>query len=103
MVNHPNRKAQRVVITVDTGSQFTNDQDRKRAARAAEEVLDYNKVDYAAAQAAYDADMAGTDDLGRTEMSKLGLIWEDAEAAANNALTDGWTDTNGAYCTIRAA
>lgn len=105
MTSHPNRKIQRISIEWDTGRPQTGaDEDERRAAHVAEAILDALNVDYQAAQAAYDAQMDVDHDPDENDpQTALARVWSQAQSAANVALTEGWYNPNGAYCTIRAA
>lgn len=70
------------------------DADRERAREAAERVL--ADVDAAAAQ----TDWWNQIDAGADELTGLGAKWDEAERAANLALTQGWADEDGAHCEI---
>lgn len=94
--------AQFISIEWDTGRpQAGADEDEARAIKAAEAVLDAAGVDYVAAMKSYDAAI----DAGQSEdeiTAYEAQIWVDASRRANFALTEGWHNPGGAFCTIRA-
>lgn len=58
-------------------------------------------VDAAAASAEYDRQIEAN--LGDTSnLSGLAETWDRAISVANRALTEGWYDTDGAYCEVIA-
>jgi hypothetical protein len=90
-----------ISIEWDTGRPQTGaDEDEARAIKAAESVLDAAGVSYIAAMKSYDTaiDAGQSDDFTAYDAQ----VWSRAQNAANSALTEGWHNPNGAYCTIRA-
>lgn len=75
-------------------------EDEDRAAVAAEKVLDDAGVDYESAQKEYERQWNEFDD--EAPMTGLALVWIKAREAAESALTDGWSNPEGASCSIRA-
>lgn len=86
-------------IDISHGSQFVSDADRDRAFAAATAAL--AGVDAAAASAEFDRQVDAA--LGDTsKLSGLAVTWDRAVSAANRALTEGWHDTDGAFCEVIA-
>ena len=93
-------------INWDTGRPQTGaDEDEARAIKAAEAILDAANVNYMDTMRAYDvATEAGASEgeFGDAAVALGAQVWADAQSAANSALTEGWHNPNGAFCTMRA-
>jgi len=85
-----------ITIADVTGSRGChNDDDKRRAIEAAEEVL--KDTDAVEAMLAY---IARIDD--EPHDTALADIWERAQAAADRAFTQGWADPNNVFVSIEA-
>lgn len=87
-------------IEIDHGGAFVNADDLQRAhdaARAAAERVGITTPEQA--RAAYADYMAKAD----TDGDIHGLPWHAVDSAASVALTEGWHNTEGAYCHVEPA
>jgi len=89
-----------IQIEILHGNAFVADDDRERAESAALAVLARAGVSVADAAAEYRRQWDEFDD--ENPMSGAALIWIEARAAADIALTEGWADPSGACCSINA-
>ena len=90
---------------IDGKPQTGADEDEARAIKAAEAILDAAKADYMTAMHAYDVAIeagASEGEFGDAAVALGAQVWADAQRAANSALTEGWYNPNGAFCTLRA-
>jgi len=86
-------------IEITDGARFCNDVDRTRALLAAEKVL----AGFDALSCADAFELAIEAGVDPREHGIYAAIWDDAQSAADIALTEGWADPNGAGCFLRLA
>jgi hypothetical protein len=98
-----------ISINVVHGTSYVQDDDRERAEAAALAVLEAAGVTPAAAYADFvrQWQWLATDEAEAQgkyqdydDLTGLAAIWIEAEKKADIALTDGWHNQNGAWCTI---
>ena len=87
-------------IEITHGIRSVTEEDRDRAKLAAAAVLNRHGVTAAAAEAEYQDQWDEFDD--EAKMTGLAHLWIMARQAADIALTEGWADPNGAFCSITA-
>jgi len=87
-----------ISIEIVYGARSVDDADRERAATAAVRILNEAGVSAAVAAAEFHRQWLLYYDDRR--MTGLALVWIEARAAADIALTVGWADPDGASCTI---
>lgn len=85
-----------LIVNIDCGQHITM-AETDAALRAAQDVL--SGVDIVAAKAEYFRQM----NTPPYAFSGLGAIWQEAEQAADDALTAGWRDPDGAHCSLDVA
>lgn len=90
--------ARSVSIEIVYGARSVDDADRERAATAAARILNEAGVSAAVAATEFQRQWLLYDD--ETPMTGLALVWIEARAAADIALTVGWANPCGASCTI---
>jgi len=87
-------------IEVTTGNAGVTEEDRERAAAAAEAVITEAGATVSAAFAEYQAQWEALDN--EAGMTGLAALWVKAASAANVALTQGWAKPGRALCSIYA-
>lgn len=87
-------------IGLSTNGRGVTEEDRDRARDAAVAVLVAAGVE---AAYAYEDYLTQMEQYGEHEgMTGPAAVWVEAERAADRALTQGWADPQGAYCSIHA-
>lgn len=89
-----------IQIEITHGASFVSGEDIEQAKDAALKVLADAGVTVAKAFEAYKIQWLA--DVNRDDMTGDALAWIAAEDAANFALTEGWSNTDGAGCGIIA-
>jgi len=85
-------------LSIVSGGQFANNEDRRRAKDAAAAVFASANALPLEAGAEYLQQLDA--DIARDDMTGLARVWLDAEQAADLALTEGWADPDGASCVL---
>jgi hypothetical protein len=87
-------------IKILHGNRSVSDDDRSRAKDAALKVLESASVTVADAYAEFQRQWAEFDDYEL--MTGMAAVWIEAEQAADLALTAGWANPDGAFCSLSA-